>query len=60
MKNLIYSTIFFLLCFISINLTIFGQSTNIKNDVFWNTKDGKPIYSQGGGVFRFADPTTGV
>ena len=60
MKNLIYSTIFFLLCFISINLTIFGQSTNIKNDVFWNTKDGKPIYSQGGGIFRFADPTTGV
>ena len=60
MKNLIYSTIFFLLCFISINLTIFGQSTNIKNDVFWNTKDGKPIYSQGGGIFRLADPTTGV
>ena len=33
---------------------------NIKNDVFWNTKDGQPIYSQGGGIFKFADPATGV
>lgn len=31
----------------------------ITNDVFWNTVDGKPIYSQGGGIFRFPDPNTG-
>ncbi len=37
-----------------------AQSRSIKNDVFWNTKDGRPIYSQGGGIFRFADPVTGV
>jgi hypothetical protein len=37
-----------------------AQAGNIKNDVFWNTKDGQPINSQGGGVFRFADPVTGV
>lgn len=37
-----------------------AQSYNIKNDVFWNTKDGQAIYSQGGGIFRFADPVTGV
>ncbi|KQM77020.1 beta-xylosidase [Pedobacter sp. Leaf216] len=37
-----------------------AQSTNIKNDIFWNTKDGKPIYSQGGGIFKFADPKTGI
>lgn len=36
-----------------------AQSYNIKNDVFWNAKDGQPIYSQGGGIFRFADPVTG-
>ena len=30
-----------------------AQFLNIKNDVFWNTKDGKPIYSQGGGIFKF-------
>jgi len=30
-----------------------AQSYNIKNDSFWDTKDGKPIYSQGGGVFKF-------
>lgn len=35
-----------------------SQSLNIKNDVFWDTKDGKPIYSQGGGIFRFKDPKT--
>lgn len=37
-----------------------AQAGNIKNDVFWNTEDGKPIYSQGGGIFKFADPTTGA
>ncbi|HRZ98501.1 MAG TPA: hypothetical protein P5084_13170, partial [Paludibacter sp.] len=58
MKKSIYSTIIFILCFISIHG--YGQSGNIKNDVFWNTVDGKPIYSQGGGIFRFADPLTGV
>lgn len=31
----------------------------IRNDVFWDTADGRPLYSQGGGVFRFADPATG-
>ncbi|HRZ98361.1 MAG TPA: family 43 glycosylhydrolase, partial [Paludibacter sp.] len=58
MKNSIYSTIIFILFFISING--YGQSGNIKNNVFWNTADGKPIYSQGGGIFRFADPLTEV
>jgi len=37
-----------------------AQSSNIKNDTFWNTKDGQPIYSQGGGIFRFTDAVTGV
>ena len=36
-----------------------AQALNIKNDSFWNTKDGHPIYSQGGGIFSFADPLTG-
>ncbi|MBQ8736504.1 MAG: glycosyl hydrolase 53 family protein [Bacteroidaceae bacterium] len=31
----------------------------ITNDCFWNTVDGTPIYSQGGGIFKFTDPTTG-
>lgn len=39
--------------------TIKAQSANIKNDVFWNTKDGLPITSQGGGIFRFTDPVSG-
>lgn len=34
-----------------------AQFLNIKNDVFWNTKDGKPIYSQDGGIFKFKDAT---
>ncbi|MBE8721946.1 family 43 glycosylhydrolase [Sphingobacterium pedocola] len=32
----------------------------ITNDVFWDTKDGHPIYSQGGGIFTFKDPVDGV
>lgn len=36
-----------------------AQSQTIKNDVFWNTVEGQPIYSQGGGIFLFADPKTG-
>jgi hypothetical protein len=36
-----------------------AQSFNIKNNTFWNTIDGQPIYSQGGGIFRFNDPATG-
>ena len=35
-----------------------AQSDNIKNDSFWDTQDGKPIYSQGGGIFKFPDPET--
>jgi hypothetical protein len=40
--------------------TLLGQSLNIKNDTFWNTADGKPLYSQGGGIFKFNDPKTGL
>lgn len=47
-------------------LTIFlaeqshAQKLNIKNNIFWDTKDGKPIYSQGGGIFTFKDPETSL
>jgi len=39
--------------------TVSAQLLNIKNDVFRYTKDGQPINSQGGGIFKFADPVTG-
>lgn len=32
---------------------------SIRNDIFWDTVDGKPLYSHGGGIFRFKDSTTG-
>lgn len=38
--------------------TAYSQSNNIKNDTFWSTVDGHPIYSQGGGIFKFQDPDT--
>lgn len=38
---------------------IHAQFRNIKNDIFWNTKEGLPIYSQGGGIFKFPDPVSG-
>lgn len=44
---------------ISLSEPAFAQSFNIKNDSFWDTKNGKPIYSQGGGIFKFSDPDTG-
>ena len=36
-----------------------AQTQNIRNDIFWNTKEGLPIYSQGGGIFKFTDPVSG-
>lgn len=58
-KSAVYLSLFlsFLICDIN---TASAQRGNIKNDIFWDTKDGQPIYSQGGGIFRFADPETGV
>lgn len=35
-----------------------GVYNKITNDVFWDTADGHPIYSQGGGIFKFTDPAT--
>jgi hypothetical protein len=47
------------LCFLIGNkYTALAQ--NIKNDIFWNTSNGQPIYSQGGGIFTFADPVNGT
>lgn len=37
-----------------------AQTNNIKNDTFWKTKDGQPLNSQGGGIFKFVDPKSGV
>lgn len=54
--------------FIIVSILLFGyafntakaQHQNIKNDLFWNTTDGCPINSQGGGIFKFTDPITGI
>jgi hypothetical protein len=53
----------FLLCLIAtmaIGYSSKAQVLKLTNDTFWNTKDGQPIFSQGGGIFKFADPTTGA
>ena len=49
----------FALCASRLN-KVEAQALTIRNDVFWNTKDGHPVYSQGGGIFPFADPVTGA
>lgn len=54
MKRFSINIVILLLLFISHTQ---AQFLNIKNDVFWNTKDGKPIYSQDGGIFKFKDAT---
>lgn len=53
----IAAILFFFFCLLTEKIQ--AQLLNIKNDIFWNTKDGRPINSQGGGIFKFADPATG-
>jgi hypothetical protein len=60
MKGLNKFTAVILFLWVVITGTVKAQLFNIKNDVFWNTKDGKPISSQGGGIFKFVDPVTGI
>lgn len=53
--------VFLLVCVETLTINqLKAQAFNIKNDVFWNTKEGNPIYSQGGGIAKFADPVTGI
>lgn len=55
--------IMFLACFILVLSSMSpakAQHTTIRNDVFWNTVDGAPINSQGGGIFQFSDKVTGI
>ena len=43
-----------------LTLSAYPQSFGrITNDRFYTCTDGTPIYSQGGGIFRFTDPATG-
>ena len=35
-----------------------AQTGKIKNDLFWETRKKQPIYSQGGGIFKFTDPAS--
>ena len=60
-RNFSIKTITFLYCIMNFcNVyNVEAQLLNIKNDVFKYTKDGKPINSQGGGIFKFPDPVTG-
>jgi Glycosyl hydrolases family 43 len=51
---------FIIIALTAISNTLFAQGGNIKNDIFWDTADGKPIYSQGGGIFKFTDPASGT
>lgn len=37
-----------------------AQTGSIRNDVFWNTSEGLPINSQGGGIFQFKDKVSGI
>lgn len=60
-RNFSSKTILILCCIINfcIVYNVQAQLLNIKNDVFRTTKDGKPINSQGGGIFKFPDSVTG-
>lgn len=54
MKKIIAAIMSF--TFIFVNFCIVGAADNIiTNDTFWTDTDGNPIYSQGGGIFKFKD-----
>ncbi|PXY46651.1 family 43 glycosylhydrolase [Flavobacterium hydrophilum] len=55
-----YSVLMMTILALSIIMNVNAQKDNIKNDIFWNTKDGKPLNSQGGGIFKFSKPVAGV
>lgn len=57
-----FISIAFILLFAGSNTSVHAKTgmQNIKNNQFWNTTDGQPIYSQGGGIFVFKDPNTGI
>ena len=59
MKKSIHTSILLLLIVYSFNQHS-AQPSLIQNDTFWFTKEGQPIYSQGGGIFRFKDPSSGI
>ncbi len=39
----------------SCTVTVAQTNTTITNDIFYKDTDGNPIYSQGGGIFKFGD-----
>jgi hypothetical protein len=61
MKKLVLTLFPYLILVLTILLPsrTIAQSGLIQNDSFWSTTDGKPINSQGGGIFKFEDPTSG-
>lgn len=58
MKKISYILLFYVSLLTTAGLS--AQSTLIQNDSFWFTSTGQPIYSQGGGIFRFKDPMSGI
>lgn len=59
-RILSFRSISLLLLFVVFGDTVQSQTHKISNDTFWNTQEGTPIYSQGGGIFKFPDPITGM
>jgi hypothetical protein len=60
-KNNAPTVILMILIILSIGWTgkTEAQSRQITNDTFWKTVTGDPIFSQGGGIFKFRDPQSG-
>lgn len=56
-----YQSVVTILFCLNVFTALYAQTnTLIRNDNFWFTTSGQPIYSQGGGIFRFKDPATGI
>ena len=59
-KTININILFVILIWFCSHYILVAQTLNIKNDTFWDTKNGEPIYSQGGGIFKFTDPNTNI
>jgi len=60
MKKMMHTTPLIFLFAVCSFINLSAQPTLIQNDTFWFTTNGQPIYSQGGGIFRFKDPASGI
>ena len=60
MKSRYLYACFCMLILSAVNNVVRAQFNPVRNDTWWKDIKGNPINSQGGGIFRFKEPGTGI